>query len=115
MSGTAIASIRRSSGNSLIDFRRGCEKLIRPTCFTPFDSMRSFVVTNPTPSGPSRRDMMKQTGGFAVASALAGMTVPFVHAGESHTIQVALIGCGGRGTGAAENALATKQGPTKLV
>jgi predicted dehydrogenase len=30
-------------------------------------------------------------------------------------IQVALIGCGGRGTGAAGQALSTKSGPTKLV
>ncbi|HWH72493.1 MAG TPA: Gfo/Idh/MocA family oxidoreductase, partial [Candidatus Sulfotelmatobacter sp.] len=38
-----------------------------------------------------------------------------VHATGSDTIQVALIGCGGRGTGAAANALATKSGPIKLV
>jgi predicted dehydrogenase len=38
-----------------------------------------------------------------------------VHAGEDHTIQVALVGCGGRGTGAAANALSTKSGPIKLV
>jgi predicted dehydrogenase len=38
-----------------------------------------------------------------------------VHAAENNTIQVALIGCGGRGTGAAANALSVKNGPTKLV
>jgi predicted dehydrogenase len=54
------------------------------------------------------------TGQVAVASALAGVALPLVHAGETHTIQLALVGCGGRGTGAAENALSTK-GPTKLV
>jgi predicted dehydrogenase len=63
----------------------------------------------------SRRDLMKTTGKVAAASALAGMTVPFVHAGENNTIQVALVGCGGRGTGAAANALSTRQGPTRLV
>jgi predicted dehydrogenase len=41
--------------------------------------------------------------------------VPHVHAAESNTIQVALIGCGGRGTGAAANALSVKQCPVKLV
>src|SRR5271157_3030641 len=41
--------------------------------------------------------------------------IPAVHAGENHTIQIALVGCGGRGTGAAANALATKSGPVKLV
>jgi predicted dehydrogenase len=58
---------------------------------------------------------MKRTGEVAVASALAGVVIPQVHAGETHTIQLALIGCGGRGTGAAGNGLSTKQGPTKLV
>jgi predicted dehydrogenase len=62
-------------------------------------------------SGLSRRDVIK-TGGIAAAGALAG--VPFVHAQENNTIQVALVGCGGRGTGAAENALSTT-GPTRLV
>ena len=33
----------------------------------------------------------------------------------SETIQVAIVGCGGRGGGAVANALSTKQGPTKLV
>ena len=63
----------------------------------------------------SRRELIKTTGKVAAASALAGIALPQVHAGESHTIQVALVGCGGRGTGAAENALSTKSGPIKLV
>ena len=63
----------------------------------------------------SRRDMLQTSGGIALGSAFAGMNVPAVHAGEENTIQVALIGCGGRGTGAAENALNTKSGPIKLV
>lgn len=63
----------------------------------------------------SRRDFLKTTGRFAAASALAGLALPHVHAAGSDLIQVALIGCGGRGTGAADNALATKGGPIKLV
>ena len=43
------------------------------------------------------------------------MTLPHVHAAENNTIQLALVGCGGRGTGAAENALGVKNGPIKLV
>ena len=66
-------------------------------------------------SKASRRDFLKNTGRIAAASALAGITVPFVHAGENNTIQMALIGCGTRGTGAAANALAVRQGPVKLV
>src|SRR5215472_18537216 len=63
----------------------------------------------------SRREFLKNTGRFAAASALAGATIPYVHATGSDTIQIALIGCGGRGTGAAANALAVKNGPIKLV
>ncbi len=63
----------------------------------------------------SRREFLKNTGRIAAASALAGIAVPHVHAAESNTIQVALIGCGGRGAGAAANALSVKNGPMKLV
>ena len=66
-------------------------------------------------SGTSRREFLKNTGRIAAASALAGAAVPHVHAAENNTIQVALIGCGGRGTGAAANALSVKNGPIKLV
>ena len=38
-----------------------------------------------------------------------------MHAAENNTIQVALVGCGGRGTGAAVNALSVTNGPMKLV
>jgi hypothetical protein len=54
-------------------------------------------------------------GFMAGASALAGVVLPHVHAAENNTIQLALVGCGGRGTGAAVNALQTRSGPTKLV
>lgn len=64
----------------------------------------------------SRRDFLKTTGTVAAASALAGVALPHVHAAGTDTVQVALVGCGGRGTGAAENALVTsKQGGIKLV
>jgi predicted dehydrogenase len=63
----------------------------------------------------TRRDALKQTGTLATASALAATVLPQVHAAESSTIQVALVGCGGRGTGAAANALSVPGGNTKLV
>lgn len=72
-------------------------------------------MSNTTNDNLSRRDIIKTTAGLASVSALAGVAVPFVHAAGQETIQVALIGCGGRGTGAAANALATKSGPIKLV
>lgn len=64
----------------------------------------------------SRRDFLKTSGRVAAASALAGVAIPQVHATQgSDTIQLALVGCGGRGAGAAGEALSVKNGPIKLV
>ena len=63
----------------------------------------------------SRREFLKNTGRIAAATTLAGLAVPRVYAAEDNTMQVALIGCGGRGTGAAADAMSVKQGPVKLV
>jgi predicted dehydrogenase len=71
-------------------------------------------MTEPNPS-TSRRTFLKTTGSVAAVSALSGVVVPSVHAAEDNTIRVALVGCGGRGTGAAANALSTKGGPIRLV
>jgi len=73
-------------------------------------------LMNDTPSLPtSRREFLRTTGRLAAASALAGVALPSVHAAGDDTLQVALVGGGGRGTGAAANALSTKSGPIKLV
>src|SRR5438309_1815266 len=63
----------------------------------------------------TRREFIKTTGRIAAASALAGVAIPHVHAAGSSLIQVGLVGCGGRGTGAASNALSASGGPMKLV
>jgi hypothetical protein len=52
---------------------------------------------------------------MAAVSALAGTTLPHVHTAGSNLIQVALIGCGGRGSSAAVDALNTKSSPIKLA
>ncbi|HZM01716.1 MAG TPA: hypothetical protein VFC44_01725 [Candidatus Saccharimonadales bacterium] len=70
---------------------------------------------NETISVTSRREFIKTTGRIAAVSALAGVAIPAVHAAGDDTIQVALIGCGGRGTGAAGQAMDVKRGPLKLV
>ncbi len=67
------------------------------------------------PSHTTRREFIKTTGRIAAVSALAGVALPSVHAAGSDLIEIALIGCGGRGTGAANNALNSKGGPMKLV
>ncbi len=55
----------------------------------------------------TRREFLKSSTGLAVGAAMAGtLAVPrAVHAGASETLRVGLIGCGGRGTSAAQNAL----------
>jgi predicted dehydrogenase len=50
-----------------------------------------------------RRDFLKTTA--AAASTVALAHAPLVHAHGTDTLKVGLIGCGGRGTGAAEQAL----------
>jgi predicted dehydrogenase len=76
-----------------------------------------MIQTSNTPaeSSTSRREFLKETGRIAAASALAGVAIPHVHAAENNTVQVALVGCGGRGTGAASNALSVKNGPMRLA
>ena len=67
-------------------------------------------------STASRREFLQLSSGVLAGVAVAGAMAPRVHASEDNTIRVALVGCGGRGTGAAANALGTKnQGPVKLV
>ena len=53
----------------------------------------------------SRRDFLKTSAVSAGALLLAGSRLPAAYAGGSDTIKVGLIGCGGRGTGAAINCL----------
>ena len=63
----------------------------------------------------SRREFITASGKTAAISALANVATPPVHAAGTDVIQIALVGCGGRGGGAAANALAVKRGPVKLV
>ena len=68
--------------------------------------------SNARQSLPSRRRFLRQTAGALAGTALAGALGPRVYAGEDNTIKIALVGCGGRGSGAAANALSTR-GPTQ--
>ncbi|MEK7677420.1 MAG: gfo/Idh/MocA family oxidoreductase [Verrucomicrobiota bacterium] len=69
----------------------------------------------PQPHEPSRREFLARSGKMVTGSALAGVAIPWVHAAEDNTIRLALIGCGGRGSGAAANAFEAPTGPVKLV
>lgn len=67
------------------------------------------------PSNASRRDFMRQ-GSFLAGGLIAAPLISKANffSGADDTIRIALIGCGGRGTGAALQALKSKQN-VKLV
>ncbi len=66
----------------------------------------------------SRRHFLKKGSTAMVGGALLGTLAAerFAHAASTDELKIALIGCGGRGSGAAEQALNTSNlGPVKLV
>ncbi len=72
-------------------------------------------MSESTQNSTSRRDFLKNTGRLAATSVLAAGLTSRMYAAENNTIKIALIGCGGRGTGAVGDALSAKNGPVKLV
>jgi len=68
------------------------------------------------PTSESRRQFIKASTAAVVGGSLAATLGParMAHAGEDDTIKIGLIGCGGRGTGAASQALHT-EGKVKLI
>lgn len=77
--------------------------------------MQQRVTKSKSRWGVSRREFLQGAGRLAGASALAGVAIPHVHAGEDNTIRLALIGSGNRGSGAVGNAVSSPNGPCKLV
>ena len=63
----------------------------------------------------TRREVLQTAGTIAASAAALGALAPAVYAAGTDTIQLALVGAGDRGSGAAANALSTTTGPTKLV
>lgn len=66
-------------------------------------------------SSTTRRQFLAATGGVALATAVPSLLRAGVHQQGGGEIRVALVGCGGRGSGAAVNAMSVKQGPVKLI
>ena len=63
----------------------------------------------------NRRAFLKRSSSLAAGAAVLGALSPKAFAAEDNTIRLALIGCGGRGTGAVGNALDVPNGgPIKL-
>ncbi|HOW66491.1 MAG TPA: Gfo/Idh/MocA family oxidoreductase [Candidatus Paceibacterota bacterium] len=81
-------------------------KPLSPSIPKPFSAQESSI---------SRRAFLSRSGGVLVGAALADAAGPFVHAAGTDIVRLALIGCGGRGSGAAVNAFESSQGPVKLI
>jgi len=75
------------------------------------DTQASKVVR----SKSSRREFLQHSSSVIAGSLLAAAAIPRVHAAEQNTIRLALIGCGGRGSGAVGDACSVAQGPVQLV
>src|SRR4051812_13330340 len=80
--------------------------------FSPDPSQRHKPMNQQNQTG--RREFIKLAG---AATALTALNVPrvFGQAGVNQKMQIALIGCGGRGTGAVVDALTAASMPMKLV
>jgi len=74
----------------------------------------SVAASSSTSSSASRRTFLKGSAAAAAASGLTLAASAPVHAAGSDTFKVGLVGCGGRGTGAAVQALKADKG-TRLV
>src|SRR5688500_13460000 len=80
------------------------------------DSRGSSMSTSETPSSPSRRDFLKTSSALSASALTANFaSAPALFAQDSQNVlKVGLVGCGGRVSGAAQNAL-TADKYTKLV
>jgi predicted dehydrogenase len=73
--------------------------------------------TPASPGNSSRRDFIRNSSLLVAGGTLAASTLPIAqaaHAYGSDVIKIGLVGCGGRGTSAANQAMNTK-GPVKLI
>ena len=75
-------------------------------------------ATSSTTPGTSRRDFIKHSSLLVAGGAVAASTLSVARAAHSFgsdTIKIGLVGCGGRGTEAAVQAMNTSGGEVKLV
>ncbi len=96
----------------------GCSKFHQPTGVPAMSTPRQIPPTATTPKSscqPTRREFLQAGSALVAGSVLAGLSIPHVFASEDNTIRLALIGCGGRGSGAVVNACEVPGGPVKLV
>jgi predicted dehydrogenase len=76
--------------------------------------MEEIQNTSPETPGLSRREFLK-TSAVGAAALLAAGTVNYAFAAGTDTIRVGLVGCGGRGSGAALNCASSSPGVELVV
>src|SRR5262249_35639650 len=109
--GSATSCQRRPipQAKSAIDGGVSRDGMLREPAFaaSPSELILPMNTTPPTPIPTNtRREFLKNATKTTVGlSALSGITIPYVHAQGEESIRAALIGCGGRGSGAADNAM----------
>ena len=62
----------------------------------------------------SRRRFLKNSASVAAAGAVMTQLAPSIYAAGSDAIKVGLVGCGGRGSGAAAQALSADKGTVQI-
>ncbi|MBN1806345.1 MAG: Gfo/Idh/MocA family oxidoreductase [Sedimentisphaerales bacterium] len=75
---------------------------------------QNLVLSQTEKCKSSRRKFLRDSGKIFAGSVLTGVALSRIYASESNTIRLALVGCGGRGTGAVADALSATGGPVKL-
>ncbi len=78
------------------------------------DATNSTDKPTPTRSGSSRRDFLRKGAATVAGTSLAAAIAPRTYAVGDDTIRIGLIGTGGRGSGAVQQAMSTS-GPVKFV
>src|SRR5258706_16223781 len=71
-----------------------------------------------SPKGTSRRDFIRKSSLLVAGGAMAATSLNIARAAHSFgsdEIKIGLVGCGGRGSDAANQAMNTSGGPVKLV
>ena len=63
----------------------------------------------------SRRGVLKASAAIAGTAMVNSFIARSAHAASGETLKIGLIGCGGRGTGAAAQAVEAKTGPIEIV
>jgi predicted dehydrogenase len=68
------------------------------------------MIRPPSPPATSRREFLKSAAVTATVTATSAAVLPAVHAAGSDVLKVGLVGCGGRGSGAASQAAGAGDG-----